>query len=539
MQAKARHVHVRCRSPICYFDYTYRADGQVTRVDREDGAHVYYEYDGNNRLTAQDWYSGGACIYAFAYDYDAGGNRTYDSFNGVETYYEYSPADELLRKHVLPADEWAYYAYDANGSLVRLHKPAAGECTYFAYNDVPLVESIRYPDGSMNYFHYDGQMRRYAVEDSTGMHYFYHDGLNPLSKVNAADEVVASYANGPSRVAGNGTLISIKQDAVSIPCFDQVGTLFAAVDADGASVLAREWDAFGRNLGKTGSLDTDFGYQTNWRELRDWPEADKWHLSPTRIEAAEDGRFTQRDAAGYGDGLNLYEYAQGSPTLFRDPSGRNGEMYPRGEPYPSQQEVGYARQRLREAGHWQNGPNDDDPDWQTVERDRERQDKWQEFKRQNPEQARRLSAEPKKYRPPGLSLRTLWREFISSLGGQDTQVEYGIGRLHGVVQVKCCDEKNREHIVILKKRCWGFAAGVAASGHCLRNIKGANCPSAYANWFWEYSGGLALVAITYERGSDTTDEKRVSGLGLSVGPAIPIQIMRCHYTIVNDRVVPG
>jgi len=48
--------------------------------------------------------SGGGAIYAFAWDYDPVGNRTYQNQNSVQTYYDYDEGNELTRYHELPAD---------------------------------------------------------------------------------------------------------------------------------------------------------------------------------------------------------------------------------------------------------------------------------------------------------------------------------------------------------------------------------------------------------------------------------------------------
>ena len=70
----------------------------MTRVDREDDSCWYYQYDGLQRLTAADWKdSGGASIYAYEYAYDKVGNRTHIVENGVPTYYQHNPANELTR----------------------------------------------------------------------------------------------------------------------------------------------------------------------------------------------------------------------------------------------------------------------------------------------------------------------------------------------------------------------------------------------------------------------------------------------------------
>jgi len=117
---------------------------------------VYYGYDAADRLTGETWKeSGGSTIYAFAWDYDPVGNRTYQSQNSVQTYYDYNEGNELTQYHELPADAWTYFAYDSRGNCLRIQEPSG--TTYFEYSDADLVTSIQYPGGTTNTFRYDGQ----------------------------------------------------------------------------------------------------------------------------------------------------------------------------------------------------------------------------------------------------------------------------------------------------------------------------------------------------------------------------------------------
>jgi hypothetical protein len=64
---------------------------------------------------------------------------------------------------------YTYYGYDHNGSCTRIEKPDAGEYTYFEYNEVRLLRSAHMlPEDRWNYFHYDGRLTRYCIEDSRG-----------------------------------------------------------------------------------------------------------------------------------------------------------------------------------------------------------------------------------------------------------------------------------------------------------------------------------------------------------------------------------
>ena len=58
---------------------------------------IYYAYDEADRLTGEDWYDEQMTpLYAFQWDYDAAGNRTYESRDGQATYYTYRCVCQLV-----------------------------------------------------------------------------------------------------------------------------------------------------------------------------------------------------------------------------------------------------------------------------------------------------------------------------------------------------------------------------------------------------------------------------------------------------------
>ena len=70
------------------------------------------------------------------------------------------------------------------------------------YNGANLVTAIAYKSGVANYFYYDSQMQRYAIEDSAGLRYFTWDrnGMNLLCERDAEGNVTAEYAHGYSAI---------------------------------------------------------------------------------------------------------------------------------------------------------------------------------------------------------------------------------------------------------------------------------------------------------------------------------------------------
>jgi len=207
---------------------------------------------------------------------------------------------------------------------------SAGECRYFTYNDVNLVTTIEYPGGVANYFWYDAMMRRYAMQDSSGLRYFTWDqnDMNLVAERDAAGTVTAYYTHGFAAVDGIGSAVAVKQNRFGAayyqyPVYDHRGTVVRVLDQNGAPTGYFEYDAWGNELRSDvvggGISENRFGYQSNWITLPDDPSK-KLKLSPTRLYHAGVGRFLGRDSEEElaGD----YAYAGQHPVATADPSGR-------------------------------------------------------------------------------------------------------------------------------------------------------------------------------------------------------------------------
>ncbi len=130
------------------------------------GSNLRFD-DNVNRLTSELWFDADSpAIYAFEWDYDYVGNRTYQKFGADRTYYTYNGANELTHLHALDADTWGYFAYDSRGNCLRIKEPDG--TAYFTYGDANLVTEIKHESGVMNYLDYDARRLRYAMQDSAG-----------------------------------------------------------------------------------------------------------------------------------------------------------------------------------------------------------------------------------------------------------------------------------------------------------------------------------------------------------------------------------
>ena len=213
---------------------------------------------------------------------------------------------------------------DAFGNCTAM-KETGGATTAFTYNDRDLVTRIDYSGGTSNYFHYDGQDRRFAMADSNGLSYFTwdQDGMNLLAEKSAAGTVTRKYTHGPTPVPGIGSVIEaedVSSSTYKYPHMDHRGSVSGTTDANEDAKDAYTYNAYGRDIASSeSSFANRFEYQSNWIALRD--SGGELALSPGRVYHRDMGIFLSKDRIGEEGATNLYRYAGGVPTRNVDPMG--------------------------------------------------------------------------------------------------------------------------------------------------------------------------------------------------------------------------
>jgi RHS repeat-associated protein len=279
-----------------------------------------------NRLTSEKWYDAAMTpLYAFQWDYDPVGNRTYEKRGNVETYYTYHEANELLRTHRTSDDAWTYFQYDPRGDTTAIQE--SDGTMYFSYNPVNLVTAIAYKSGVANYFYYDARMRRYAIEESAGLRYFTWDrnGTNLLCERDAGGNLTAEYAHGYTPIDGIGSMTAARKPVgattyYQYPIYDNRGTVMRLVDGAGQITATYEYDAWGNGLHVGESPPTNkFQYQANCLRLLD--SEGRFYLSPARVYLPPTARWAQRDWIWPRNSVHLYSAFVANPLCYVDPTG--------------------------------------------------------------------------------------------------------------------------------------------------------------------------------------------------------------------------
>jgi YD repeat-containing protein len=186
---------------------------------------ITYTYDRLNRLTAADYSTGEAFVYA----YDAVGNRTsMTDASGTHTYI-YDAANRLTSVDGVP------YTWDARGNL--LHD---GTNTY-TYDAAGRMVSAVTPQGTVDYT-YNAEGLRVSQSLGGVVSEYTWDWATPV--------VPELLSDGDARyLVGHDTLGWTAGAGWTYALPDALGSVRQEVDASGTLLDAREWTPYGVEVG--------------------------------------------------------------------------------------------------------------------------------------------------------------------------------------------------------------------------------------------------------------------------------------------------
>jgi RHS repeat-associated protein len=279
------------------FQYQYDLAGNTTQKTELNGSVTTYTYDAIHQLTGETRTGPGA--YTIGYAYDANGNRTGKTVNGVTESYTYGPNDRLLTAGNRS------YSYDNNGNTTAV--TVGSQTTSLTYDYDNRIKTISYPGGATNSFTYNGQGLRVAKADSAGTTAIVTDGTAVASPV--LSDGAAVYTPGVSERRGSASKFSLE---------DGLGSTSALTDASLTVTDTLSYDAFGQTVSRTGTTPTPFGFAATSGYQTDGDSS--LMLLGHRYYDASIGRFLTRDPAK--DGRNWYAYASNNPLSGTDPTGQ-------------------------------------------------------------------------------------------------------------------------------------------------------------------------------------------------------------------------
>jgi RHS repeat-associated protein len=291
--------------------YTYNQNGNVTRVDDDlAGKWVLFTYDELDQLTKEEyWTSGyGSAGTTIQYAYDALGNRTSVTNNGVGTTYSYN-----TEKNRLTAVGGASYQYDAAGNLI---SDGAKTYTWDNANQLKQVQA-----GANTYsFTYDALGRRVSKTVNGTAEYYHYDGDKVAYVTNSSGAIlqIFTYDGGgrPLYLHQNGTLYQYH--------YNGHGDVIKLTDMNQAVVAEYKYDAWGNITSETGTLagSNPYRYAGYWYDK----ETGLYYLN-ARYYKPDVGRFISQDSYGGQKKapltLNRYAYGLNNPVNFVDPTGKS------------------------------------------------------------------------------------------------------------------------------------------------------------------------------------------------------------------------
>jgi len=255
-------------------------------------------------------------IYAWEWQYDLAGNRTYQDFNGEKTYYTYDNCKQLT--HEITDGVPTYYQYDGCGNQTAKQEGAG--TTYFQYDHENLMTQIDFPDASHNYFSYDADGKRTSIGDSEGYRKLIYQGPDMLALMqerDASNDPIAQYTMGlgleSMRRGGEGDL---DNGSTSFFHYDALGSTQELTNAGENVTATYRYNAWGQILVHTGTTTNPhtYGGRARYYEV---PTV-QFHLLGLRFYDPALGRFVTTDLIIT---VNPYVYGTSRPAAMMDPSG--------------------------------------------------------------------------------------------------------------------------------------------------------------------------------------------------------------------------
>jgi RHS repeat-associated protein len=245
------------------------------------------------------------------FTYDSVGNRLTSHLSSDYVY------DNLNR---LIEDATYTYIYDNNGNLTSKTNKTTTATTTYQYDAEDRLIQITTPTDIVLY-QYDGFGRRIAQTVNGIVTKYVYDREDILFELDENEQIKARYTHGPGidepisvdrDTDNNGTL-----ETTYYYQYDGLGSVTAITDSSGSIVQTYVYDAFGKIVNQTGSIENPYTYTG-----REWDEKAGLYYYRARYYDANTGRFIQNDPIGFtGGDVNFYVYVQNNPVNFIDPHG--------------------------------------------------------------------------------------------------------------------------------------------------------------------------------------------------------------------------
>ena len=215
------------------------------------------------------------------------------------------------------------------GAAGRLVEQAVnGQTRVYGYDFMSRMTSLTDTNGSVFSYAFDGEGNRtlQSLNDCLVTRFVY-DGPNVVLELNASNQVVRAYVNGPGLDQPIECMDFINGTPRNRQVFhtDGLGSVSVLTDENGATIQAYAYEAFGKIRTRTGADLNRITYTA--REAIG--DSLGFYYYRNRDFDPSTGRFTSEDPLGFVDGENRYGYVVNNPLI--DPYGLctgAGQYYP-------------------------------------------------------------------------------------------------------------------------------------------------------------------------------------------------------------------
>lgn len=285
-------------------------------------ATTTFDYDAQNRLKKIVY--PGAAPNQYEFQYHPNGDRTFLKIDGVQqSGYQYDGAGRLKSAPIMtPNAPSNTYDYDRAGNQTLRTKSTGAIVEEFQYNGAgQLVKHQASSAFDGAWYNGDGlRILRYEGIVANGIEAIWdvNRGL-PLVLVEYGPDETTFTIAGPTPIAR--VAVSVTDEQYLYYHADGLGSTRAITNAQGATVRANDYDAFGAARGIAWAapgtvVDNVYGFTGEPFD----GSTESYYLRARHYDPGT-GRFTQADPLGYGGGDNLYAYAGNNPTTLTDPTG--------------------------------------------------------------------------------------------------------------------------------------------------------------------------------------------------------------------------